>query len=428
MKKIKYCLFDFDGAVVEGGGELLKSGIKSLWERLTDEGCQIVFLSQIDVAEPESVLANAGFDVTYRNITYGEVSALDFSCVLDKIGAMAEETVLFSCNANVIREAKREKIYSVGIKDSKTGNMLDELIRISDSYVRQYSELAAIERNIPLNRVSLELGGGRLWQISNRSYMQMMSYIIDTPNGDTIVIDGGNRLPDDAKNLKRLIDERGGRVDLWIMTHAHSDHFGSLLWLMEQETFDINIEKLCFRFPPIEWFKDKENGDAYRELSALYSALERRGIAYHDLIRGQTIACGGIEIEVLGDCSNYENYSTVNDTTIALKAHFPKRDVLFLGDLAVDGGKDLLRYCPAEKLRCDIVQMAHHGQGGVKKDFYEHICPKICLYTTPDWLWDNDEGNGKDTGPYKTLETRHWMEELNAQASFPCAYGDYLFE
>lgn len=46
-------------------GELLKSGIKSLWERLTDEGCQIVFLSQIDGAEPESVLANAGFDVTY---------------------------------------------------------------------------------------------------------------------------------------------------------------------------------------------------------------------------------------------------------------------------------------------------------------------------------------------------------------------------
>ena len=75
MKKIKYCLFDFDGAVVEGGGELLKSGIKSLWERLTDEGCQIVFLSQIDGAEPESVLANAGLDVTYRNITYGEVAA-----------------------------------------------------------------------------------------------------------------------------------------------------------------------------------------------------------------------------------------------------------------------------------------------------------------------------------------------------------------
>lgn len=34
---------------------------------------------------------------------------------------------------------------------------------------------------------------------------------------------------------------------------------------------------------------------------------------------------------------------------------------------------------------------------------------------TPDWLWDNDSGAGKGSGPWKTLETRSWMEELGVR-------------
>ena len=91
------------------------------------------------------------------------------------------------------------------------------------------------------------------------------------------------------------------------------------------------------------------------------------------------------------------------------------------------GGKKLLACCPAEKLRQDVVQMAHHGQNGVDKEFYAHIMPKVCLYCTPDWLWENDNGGGRNSGPWKTLETRRWMEELGADISCPHAFGDYLF-
>ena len=33
--------------------------------------------------------------------------------------------------------------------------------------------------------------------------------------------------------------------------------------------------------------------------------------------------------------------------------------------------------------------MAHHGQDGVEMDVYRVIKPEICLWPTPDWLWDN---------------------------------------
>ena len=73
------------------------------------------------------------------------------------------------------------------------------------------------------------------------------------------------------------------------------------------------------------------------------------------------------------------------------------------------------------------MQMAHHGQDGVDRDFYNIVKPKICLYTAPLWLWDNNSGGGKGSGPWKTLETRRWMEELGAEQSCPNAFGDYLF-
>ena len=66
----------------------------------------------------------------------------------------------------------------------------------------------------------------------------------------------------------------------------------------------------------------------------------------------------------------------------------------------------------AEFLPSDYVQMAHHGQRGVNEAFYQKVNPSYCLWTTPLWLWDNDRGEGFDTGPWKTVETRGWMEKL----------------
>ena len=280
-----------------------------------------------------------------------------------------------------------------------------------------------------LNNVKLDLGGGSLLQIANRTYIQMMSYLIDTPDGKTIMIDGGHHCAEDAEHMYNLLKERGGKVDLWIITHAHDDHFGALLWLLENmDDFDLQIEKMCFTFPPTEWFKDIEDGLCYTALCDFLDELEKHNIPHEDLVGGTTLDCGGISIEVLNNCTNYKNYNSINDTTIVLLVHFPKRDVLFLGDLAVAGANDLITTYGKSKLRCDIVQMAHHGQQGVNRDFYEIVRPKFCLYTAPDWLWDNNSGNGINSGPWKTLETRKWMEELGAEQSFPCAFGDYLFE
>lgn len=63
-------------------------------------------------------------------------------------------------------------------------------------------------------------------------------------------------------------------------------------------------------------------------------------------------------------------------------------------------------------LNCDIVQAAHHGQNGVDFEFYKELYPRIALFPTPKWLWNNDAGCGPNSGGWDTKETRDWMARL----------------
>ena len=71
--------------------------------------------------------------------------------------------------------------------------------------------------------------------------------------------------------------------------------------------------------------------------------------------------------------------------------------------------------------------MSHHGQNGVDKDVYRIIDPEICLWPTPQWLWDNDSGTGYNTGTWKTIETRGWMQELGVKINYIEKDGDISF-
>ena len=281
-----------------------------------------------------------------------------------------------------------------------------------------------------LNKAELGLGGGSLLQVAQRSPIQMMSYLIDTPEGKLIIIDGGDYGKEDADNLHELIMQRGGHVDLWIISHAHKDHFGALTWMMEHyPVFDITIDRMCFHFPAKEWLAQMEEWD-YNQLFT--KNLEKHGIRVETPIAGDVYECGSILVEIVSVPEDYEGYHQINSTSMITLVHFPKQDVLFLGDFDVYAQEEFLKKHEVSKIRKDIVQMAHHGQNAVDRSFYELIQPKVCLYPTPKWLWENNlyacndpETVGK--GPFTTLETRRWMEELGAEQSFTQEAGDWLF-
>lgn len=251
----------------------------------------------------------------------------------------------------------------------------------------------------------------RLTQLQDNSSRQMMGYIMKTSTGKVIVIDGG--LNEDEPNLVKHIQELGNKVDVWFITHPHEDHASAIIKVIEET--DIPIEKIYYTMNEIEWYKEYEPKRA-EEAERFYNALQNERVKgkTEEVTLNQIINIDFIKCEILGVKNPEITNNGFNNSSMVIKMNLPKSSILFLGDTGEESGEKLLN-TQKNKLKSDIVQVAHHGQGGAKESLYKEINPRICLWPTPEWLWNNDSGGGKGSGPWTTLETRQWMENLGVK-------------
>lgn len=251
----------------------------------------------------------------------------------------------------------------------------------------------------------------RLIQLQDNSSRQMMGYIMKTSTGKVIVIDGG--LNEDEPNLVKHIQELGNKVDVWFITHPHEDHASAIIKVIEET--DIPIEKIYYTMNEIEWYKEYEPKRA-EEAERFYNALQNERVKgkTEEVTLNQIINIDFIKCEILGVKNPEITNNGFNNSSMVIKMNLPKSSILFLGDTGEESGEKLLN-TQKDKLKSDIVQVAHHGQGGAKESLYKEINPRICLWPTPEWLWNNDSGEGKGSGPWTTVETRQWMENLGVK-------------
>lgn len=259
-----------------------------------------------------------------------------------------------------------------------------------------------------------------LTQLSDHSTRQMMGYILKTKNNKVIVIDGGTI--DDTENLVEQINKHGGKVDAWFLTHLHDDHLGAFSNIANDE--QIQIEKIYCSFNDYSWYEENEPARADFSKQIL-EILKQDNIKdkVEDVSLNQNINIDDIKIEILGIRNPEITENAGNEQSMVVKFDTGKTTFLVLGDTGVKSSEKLLN-TQKEKLKTDIVQMAHHGQSGATKELYEQINPTICMWPTPEWLWNNDSGEGKGSGPWKTLETRQWMEELKVKKNYVEKDGD----
>lgn len=251
----------------------------------------------------------------------------------------------------------------------------------------------------------------RLTQLQDNSSRQMMGYIMKTSTGKVIVIDGG--LNEDEPNLVKHIQELGNKVDVWFITHPHEDHASAIIKVIEET--DIPIEKIYYTMNDIEWYKEYESKRA-EEAEKFCNALQNERVKgkTEEVTLNQIINIDFIKCEILGVKNPEITNNGFNNSSMVIKMNLLKSSILFLGDTGEESGDKLLN-TQKDKLKSDIVQVAHHGQSGAKESLYKEINPRICLWPTPEWLWNNDSGGGKGSGPWTTLETRQWMENLGVK-------------
>lgn len=271
--------------------------------------------------------------------------------------------------------------------------------------------------------VSSEASGtGELWMLGSTAGAQNLSIVIKSSHGKLIVVDGGWEA--DADKLSSLILQRGGKVDAWLITHPHEDHVGALCAILNDSSRKIKIDKIYCSLATPDWYRQVSPtgaGIADQLLNA-FTKLPV-GTVTNNIGRGTEINIDDVNIRVLNNRGVY-TYNGVNNSSLVYKIRVSGQSILILGDLAYDGGKDLIKTCTAAELKSDIVQMAHHGQQGVDQDAYALIAPTTCLWPSPAWLWNNDNGGGTGSGPWGILTTRAWMDALGVKDNRSLKDGD----
>lgn len=259
----------------------------------------------------------------------------------------------------------------------------------------------------------------RLWQLPGQGFGQMMSYVIKDSRGKLYVVDGGRS--EDADYLKEFINRQGGRVAGWFITHPHDDHVGALATILTDPK-QPDIEAIHGALPDKD-FVSQCQPRRLADLLELSEALSKSNVPFHRTSPGKKITIGSLNVEVLSDVNPEIAANCMNNSSVVYRFSDSFTSILFLGDLGVRGGNKLLNGPYGDQLEADIVQMSHHGQGGVGLEVYRRISPSVCLWPTPRWLWDNNGGKGFNTGPWDTVNVRTWMNRLGVTTHYLTADG-----
>jgi beta-lactamase superfamily II metal-dependent hydrolase len=247
----------------------------------------------------------------------------------------------------------------------------------------------------------------------------MNSYVMRTPAGSTVVIDGG--MTGDASYLRGFLGCLGNRVSTWFISHPHADHFTALTAIL-QDLQGLEIGEICASLPEDDWIGEYETGGLEHQRN-FRRAVAAAGKEIREHALGEVFSIDDVRFEVLGVKNPEITPNAINNSSVVMRVTDEHKSILFTGDLGVEGGRKLMASPYAERLPSLYVQMAHHGQAGVDLDFYRQVAARYCLWPTPLWLWENDRGGGRGSGPWKTLVVREWMEELQVERNYVSAFG-----
>lgn len=279
--------------------------------------------------------------------------------------------------------------------------------------IREYIKISEDINNKRGMRITLVSGSTN----PNQGARTNLCYLIRTNKDKLIVIDGGDKYIDYTFLWKYIEKYGNGKVDYWYITHAHGDHVGALCELLNNEKYNIQIENICYSLNDLEWY-NKYDSRGYESEKLLIESLNSPKIKNKiKCYKNQIINMDNIKCEILRVANpEITNSDNGNDSSMIFKmtAEDIDKSMIFLGDAYEYASKELLK--EPEKLNSYAVQMAHHGQNGVTKEVYDAINPKLCFFNTPQWLYDNNNGSGYNTGGWKTVIVREWIKDYNADS------------
>jgi competence protein ComEC len=201
------------------------------------------------------------------------------------------------------------------------------------------------------------------------------SLLIVSPKGQTMLVDAGGPVGavTETAAATSLFDvgeevvspylwsRQIRRLDVIVLSHAHSDHMGGMTAVMRS-------------FRPRElWVGIDPDSKAYR---ALLSEAQELGITVRHLHTGDALPWSGTQISVLAPDPNYINGGApANNDSLVMRVEYGKASVLLEGDAEAPSERAMVasgRLSPVT-----LLKVGHHGsRTSTTPEFFAAVAPK----------------------------------------------------
>jgi competence protein ComEC len=226
------------------------------------------------------------------------------------------------------------------------------------------------------------------------------SILVVTPGGRTMLVDAGGPVGGASRQTNFDIGEQVvspylwsrhiRRLDIVVLTHAHSDHMGGMAAVLRN-------------FRPRElWVGHNPSTPAYNQLLAEAASL---GITVRSFSAGDIVPLGETTVQVLAPERNYQPSAlATNNDSLVLHISYAGHSALLDGDAETSSEAAMLSLPPAE-LSSDLLKVGHHGsKTSTIPPFLARVAPHFAVISV---------------GPYNSYHHPRWetLEKLQEEGA-----------
>ncbi len=190
---------------------------------------------------------------------------------------------------------------------------------------------------------------------------QADSILVIAPNGQTILIDGGNT--EDGPGVVNYLKSQGVKeLTAIVATHPHEDHIGGL-------------DTVIHSFPPKQVYM--ANGTSTtKTFEDFITAVNASGAKKIRVKAGVKLDVPGIEGLFLAP--NSDQYDDLNNFSAVLKITFGKVSFLLTGDAEKVSEAEMLK--SGQDLQATVLRVGHHGSSSsTTGEFLKAVSPKYAV-------------------------------------------------
>jgi beta-lactamase superfamily II metal-dependent hydrolase len=212
---------------------------------------------------------------------------------------------------------------------------------------------------------------------------------IEKSDGGNILIDCGDSSDDAGEKVEAYLNLlKVDKIDTFILTHPHDDHYGGLFYLIEKKTIGeflygtkvtttkyVSLEKkLSDHSIPIQHI-----GKGYTISFGSLGKMVALAAGPHE-VRGIVTTTDIPDVDLLRRVNQgaLDRYADLNECSIVMKLTYGKTSFLFTGDATSSVEKELLE--ENVNLKSTIYKVAHHGSRySNSADFLAAVAPEYCV-------------------------------------------------